>query len=271
VTKQAAHAPSKPSLDDNKQPTNPELWRQVLDVASGERKVLTGIGGRTIHAPNHGRGFRNMPANPHGIGWAIKQYNAYGGGWKPQKEIQAHLLDTLTLWLTSPTSYHAFRVAGHAPWSRVVASEPQLVLGGAVVDLEVHSFDGKGLQASLDTLDLQIEVQEKSCRIAGMVASQGGLAQQVKLLGFPVLLDCIFRATGDRVANLALGAFRPIGGGHEVKYSTNQGSGTLRVVLQSCYREGQTGLVPSVTCTPDASQIPLLTASRVAERFVKGA
>ena len=77
--------PSYPNLTDERQATDPNLWKRVLQVASGDLREFT-EGGRTIHAPNDGRGYRNMPHNPKGIAWAIKQYNGYGGNWKGQKE-----------------------------------------------------------------------------------------------------------------------------------------------------------------------------------------
>lgn len=75
-----ATKPSFPHLTDENRPTKPELWRSVLDVASGDRIELT-ICDRTIHSPNRGRGYRNMPNNPYGIAWAIKQYKGFGGGF----------------------------------------------------------------------------------------------------------------------------------------------------------------------------------------------
>lgn len=258
-------APARPSLDDARQPTNPDLWRKVLDVASGERRSYEGIGGRTIHAPNEGHGFRKMPHNPMGIAWAVKQYNAYGGGWEPQKTIQAQALVADTIWVDSPAQYRSLHK--EALLSRVEATSPQLVLGGAVADCTLTRVQGIRLASCPDTLDLQVVAQEKAVLITGTLASQGGMGVPLKTLGLTTLVDCIFHATGDRVANLALGRPTLVGGGITVPYATSKGSGTLRVVLASCQPEGRTGLVPTVTCTPDACQIPLLTASRVAERF----
>lgn len=80
------HAPSYPAPEDDKyDPTNPSLWKDVLDIASGKRREMT-IGDRTIHSPNEGRGYRNMPSNPYGIAWAVKQYNGFGGSWRGHKE-----------------------------------------------------------------------------------------------------------------------------------------------------------------------------------------
>lgn len=83
-------APSESYLTDEYGATDRHLWKACLDVASGERRDFT-ESGRTIHAPNDGRGFRNMPANPNGIAWAVKQYNGFGGAWKPDRKAIDHL------------------------------------------------------------------------------------------------------------------------------------------------------------------------------------
>lgn len=77
--------PSLPQLSDKYEATNLSLWKDVLDVASGERRELT-LNDRTIHSPNEGRGYRNMPHNPKGIAWAVKQYKGFGGNFRGQKE-----------------------------------------------------------------------------------------------------------------------------------------------------------------------------------------
>jgi hypothetical protein len=77
-------APSKPYLTDQYEPTDPKLWEQCLKLVNGEKREFT-RGERTVHAPNHGRGYRHMP-NPKGMAWAVKQYNGFGGNWKGRKE-----------------------------------------------------------------------------------------------------------------------------------------------------------------------------------------
>lgn len=77
-------APSEPYLTDEYQPTNPDLWEKCVEVVNGKRRELTQYG-RTIHAPNDGRGYDHMP-NPYGMAWAVKQYNGFGGNWKGKKE-----------------------------------------------------------------------------------------------------------------------------------------------------------------------------------------
>jgi hypothetical protein len=77
-------APSYPYPTDQYEPTRPELWRDVLEVATGRRRELR-IGDRTIHSPNEGQGFDNMPHNPNGIAWAVKQYNGFMGGWRKKE------------------------------------------------------------------------------------------------------------------------------------------------------------------------------------------
>jgi hypothetical protein len=77
-------APSEPNLRDDSEATNPHLWDKCLEVANGDRREFT-QSGRTIHAPNEGRGYEHMP-NPYGIAWAVKQYNGFGGGWRGKKE-----------------------------------------------------------------------------------------------------------------------------------------------------------------------------------------
>lgn len=76
--------PSFPLLRDTREPTNEDLWKDVLDVASGNRRELR-VSDRIIHSPNRGRGYRRMPSNPKGIAWAIKQYNGFGGKWRERK------------------------------------------------------------------------------------------------------------------------------------------------------------------------------------------
>lgn len=78
------NAPSLPHPVDERVPTNPSLWQAVLDVAQGKKREYTS-GGRTIHAPNEGRGFYPWP-HPKGSAWAVKQYNGFGGGWRGRKE-----------------------------------------------------------------------------------------------------------------------------------------------------------------------------------------
>lgn len=82
------NAPSKPYLTDEWKPTDEPLWLKVLMVAKGRKREMTRVGPngpRTIHAPNHGRGFRHWP-NPKATAWAVKQYNGYGGRWKGRDE-----------------------------------------------------------------------------------------------------------------------------------------------------------------------------------------
>ncbi len=82
------NAPSKPYLTDEWKPTDEPLWLKVLMVAKGRKREMTRVGPngpRTIHAPNHGRGFRHWP-NPKATAWAVKQYNGYGGRWKGKDE-----------------------------------------------------------------------------------------------------------------------------------------------------------------------------------------
>jgi len=82
--------PSKPYMTDEYVPTNPTVWERVLEVARGDRRQMT-LNDRTIHAPNHGRGFKHWP-NPKAIAWAVKQYNGYNGGWKRNQPREASLL-----------------------------------------------------------------------------------------------------------------------------------------------------------------------------------
>jgi hypothetical protein len=82
------NAPSKPYMTDEWKPSDERLWLKVLMVAKGRKREMTRVGPngpRTIHAPNHGRGFRHWP-NPKAVAWAVKQYNGYGGRWKGRDE-----------------------------------------------------------------------------------------------------------------------------------------------------------------------------------------
>lgn len=82
------NAPSKPYMTDEWDPTDERLWLRVLMVAKGRKRQMTRVGPngpRTIHAPNHGRGFRHWP-NQKAVAWAVKQYNGYGGRWKGKDE-----------------------------------------------------------------------------------------------------------------------------------------------------------------------------------------
>lgn len=78
------HAPSEPYLTDEYEPTDSNLWEKCLAVVNGDLREFT-LSGRTIHAPNEGRGYENMP-NPYGMAWAVKQYKGFGGAWRGQKE-----------------------------------------------------------------------------------------------------------------------------------------------------------------------------------------
>jgi 2'-5' RNA ligase len=84
----AQNAPSKPYLTDTHNATDPNLWEKVLMVARGDLRYMTRVGPkgpRTIHAPNHGLGYRHWP-NMRAVAWAVKQYNGYGGRWKSKDE-----------------------------------------------------------------------------------------------------------------------------------------------------------------------------------------
>jgi hypothetical protein len=78
------NAPYKPLPEDNYEPTNETLWKQVLELTRGERKVIR-FQDKEYHAPNNGRGWKHWPS-PKGVAWAVKQYNGLGGGWKSRKE-----------------------------------------------------------------------------------------------------------------------------------------------------------------------------------------
>jgi hypothetical protein len=86
--------PSLPNPTDEYHPTDENLWKIVLEVASGDRLKYE-RSGREINAPNGPQGFRNMPHNPNGIAWAVKQYNGFGGHWKSasQDKIPGGLAD----------------------------------------------------------------------------------------------------------------------------------------------------------------------------------
>jgi hypothetical protein len=92
----AQNAPSKPYLTDTYNATDQNLWERVLMVARGDLRYMTRVGPngpRTIHAPNHGLGYRHWP-NMRAVAWAVKQYNGYGGRWKSKdkgKEVTAAL------------------------------------------------------------------------------------------------------------------------------------------------------------------------------------
>lgn len=77
--------PAKPYQTDEYGATNEHLWEKVLQVARGDRRQFS-YGDRTIHAPNHGRGFRHWPS-PKATAWAVKQYNGFNGGWK-KKDLE---------------------------------------------------------------------------------------------------------------------------------------------------------------------------------------
>lgn len=85
LQKLAKTKPSYPNPTDTKVPVDENLWRLVLEVASGKRLEFR-RGERIIHAPNGSRGYRNMPNNPKGIAWAVKQYNGFEGHWKERTE-----------------------------------------------------------------------------------------------------------------------------------------------------------------------------------------
>jgi hypothetical protein len=59
------------------------------------------VGGRTIHAPNRGIGFRHWP-NPRGIAWAVKQYKGFGGKWRPRKEAMLAQMGQGAVLITRP-------------------------------------------------------------------------------------------------------------------------------------------------------------------------
>ena len=72
---------TKPNPTDDSEPTNPNLWKQVTDLAKGDRKSLDVGNGKTYESPNNGAGYRQWPS-PNATGWAVKIYNLAGGQWR---------------------------------------------------------------------------------------------------------------------------------------------------------------------------------------------
>lgn len=73
-------------MADEWEPTNPELWQRVQDLAQGIRKTLDVGGGKVYHAPNDGAGYRQWPS-PKATGWAVKIYNLAGGMWRRKASV----------------------------------------------------------------------------------------------------------------------------------------------------------------------------------------
>lgn len=98
-------APSEPYLTDEYQPTNANLWQNVLEVARGDRRELR-LGDRTIHAPNDGQGFYPWP-HPNGIAWAVKQYNGFNGGWtRKEAGVASRMREGVTIATTAGSYEH---------------------------------------------------------------------------------------------------------------------------------------------------------------------
>lgn len=64
-------------------PTQPELWKRIQKLVSGESKYIV-HNKKKIMGPNDGTGFKKHPS-AYSNGWAVKLYNELGGGWKTSK------------------------------------------------------------------------------------------------------------------------------------------------------------------------------------------
>jgi hypothetical protein len=70
--------------DEENEPTDEELWQDVLAVTKGEKDSVS-ANGETVEAPNDGDGFDVYPS-AYANGWATKMYNKLGGEWKTVDE-----------------------------------------------------------------------------------------------------------------------------------------------------------------------------------------
>jgi len=61
-------------------PTNPGLWRKILNLTKGKQKSIV-HNKKRIMGPNNGKGFKKYPS-AYANGWAAKLYKRLGGGWK---------------------------------------------------------------------------------------------------------------------------------------------------------------------------------------------
>lgn len=66
--------------DDKPKPTKPKLWDKMIQMAKGELGSVS-EGGKTVNAPNDGKGFNKYPS-AYANGWALAKYKELGGGWK---------------------------------------------------------------------------------------------------------------------------------------------------------------------------------------------
>lgn len=135
-------APSKPYLTDEYEPTDVHLWEKCLEVVNGKRREFT-RNERTIHSPNHGRGYHHMP-NPKGIAWAVKQYNGFGGAWKSRTDGVAHTAELRIL------AHGGVVVAPKGELDALAASGLARVVGEAYGRV-YWDITAKGLEQSLKT------------------------------------------------------------------------------------------------------------------------
>jgi hypothetical protein len=68
------------SKEKKPEATNQKLWDKMIQMAKGELKSVT-EGGKTVNAPNEGKGFNKYPS-AYANGWALAKYKELGGGWK---------------------------------------------------------------------------------------------------------------------------------------------------------------------------------------------
>lgn len=67
-------------ISSKNKPTNPGLWRKILNLTKGKQKSIV-HNKKRIMGPNNGKGFKKYPS-AYANGWAAKLYKRLGGGWK---------------------------------------------------------------------------------------------------------------------------------------------------------------------------------------------
>jgi len=80
----ASRTARKPPLDEKRrnfnEPTKPDLWEKVLELARGDKRDMK-YRGKEIQGPNRGKGFDEYPSS-YANGWAVRIYNLLGGKWR---------------------------------------------------------------------------------------------------------------------------------------------------------------------------------------------